>query len=130
MLFRYAADLVLLLHASLVLFSVIGLALIVAGKLRGWKWVRNYWFRSIHLLTIGIVAAQSWFGVICPLTTLEMALRTRAGDTSYQGAFIAHWVETLLYWHAPAWVFTLVYTIFAALVAGSWFWVPPERRNP
>jgi multisubunit Na+/H+ antiporter MnhB subunit len=127
MLFRYAADFVLLLHASVVLFAVAGLALIVAGKLRGWSWVRNFWFRSLHLLAIGIVVAQSWLGMMCPLTTLEMSLRARAGETTYPGAFIAHWVETLLYWHAPDWVFTLVYSCFAALVVASWFWVRPEQ---
>lgn len=127
MLFRYAADFVLLLHASVVLFAVAGLALIVAGKLRGWSWVRNFWFRSLHLLAIGIVVAQSWLGMMCPLTTLEMSLRARAGETTYPGAFIAHWVETMLYWHAPDWVFTLVYSCFAALVVASWFWVRPEQ---
>jgi hypothetical protein len=129
MLYRYAADFVLLLHGLFVLFAVAGLALIIAGKLFDWRWVRNYWFRSIHLLTIAFVVVQSWLGMICPLTTLEMELRTHAKDTTYPGAFIAHWLQTLLFWEAPAWVFTLVYTCFGALVAGSWLWVKPEQRR-
>jgi hypothetical protein len=124
--FRFAADFILLLHASFVLFIVIGLALIFIGKARTWIWVLNPWFRLAHLLAIAVVTFQSWFSVICPLTTLEMALRSRAGQTTYPGAFIAHWLETLLYYDAPAWVFAFIYTIFGALVAGSWFWVRPQ----
>jgi hypothetical protein len=125
--FRIAADLVLLLHASFVLFVVVGLALIFVGKIRCWGWVRNFWFRSAHLIAIGLVVIQSWFGVICPLTTLEMTLRSSAGMATYPGAFISHWLETLLYYQAPVWAFALCYTIFAALIIASWFWVPPRH---
>jgi hypothetical protein len=124
-----AADAVLLLHVSFVVFVVAGLALILAGGLMSWAWVRNWWFRVTHLAAIGVVVLQSWLGVICPLTKLEMALRDRAGDTTYAGGFVSHWLETILYYRAPAWVFAVVYTAFGALVLLSWFWVPPRRRR-
>jgi hypothetical protein len=76
-----------------------------------------------------VVVVQSWLGVICPLTTFEMALRTRAGEAGYPGSFIAHWVETILYYQAPPWVFMVCYTAFGALVIASWFWVRPRRRE-
>ncbi|MCP4299138.1 MAG: DUF2784 domain-containing protein, partial [Gammaproteobacteria bacterium] len=69
----------------------------------------------------------SWLGVICPLTTWEMVLRERAGAATYSGTFISHWLETILYYQAPAWVFTVCYTVFAAVVVASWFWVRPRR---
>ncbi|MDE0362415.1 MAG: DUF2784 domain-containing protein, partial [Rhodospirillaceae bacterium] len=100
---------------------------ILAGKAFRWAWVRNPWFRLAHLLAIGVVVVQSWFGAICPLTTLEMTLRARAGDTVYPGSFVAHWLEAILYYRAPAWVFAVCYTLFGAVVAGSWFWVSPRR---
>jgi hypothetical protein len=81
----------------------------------------------MHLLAIGIVAVQSWFGVICPLTTFEMVLRSRAGDKVYTGSFISHWLETILYYQAPPWVFAVCYTVIGAVVIGSWFWVNPRR---
>jgi hypothetical protein len=124
-----AADAVLLLHVSFVVFVVAGLVLVLAGRLMSWAWVRNWWFRAAHLAAIGIVVLQSWLGVICPLTKLEMALRDRAGDTTYAGGFVSHWLETILYYRAPAWVFAVVYTAFGALVLLSWFWVPPRRRH-
>ncbi len=124
--FLLAADAVLLLHVLFVVFVVIGLALIFVGNARRWSWVRNARFRIIHLLAIGVVVVQSWFGVICPLTTFEMALRSRAGDTQYAGSFISHWLETILYYQAPPWAFAVGYTAFGAAVLGSWFWVRPR----
>ena len=124
-----AADALLLTHVLFVAFVVFGLALIFVGKLFNWTWVRNPWFRIVHLAAIGIVVLQSWLGIICPLTTWEMALRERAGGITYSGTFISHWLESLLYYQAPAWVFTVVYTVFAAAVVVSWFWVRPRRLN-
>jgi len=121
------ADTLLFVHVLFVLFVLIGLVLILAGKLADWAWVRNPWFRLAHLAAIGIVTVQSWIGVICPLTTLEMALRARAGDATYPGSFIAHWLDTILYYEAPAWVFTIFYTVFATVVVVSWFWVRPRH---
>ena len=124
--FLLAADAVLLLHTLFVIFVVIGLILLFVGKARSWSWVRNPWFRVAHLLAITIIVVQSWFGVICPLTSLEMALRSRAGDAVYTGSFIAHWLENILYYQAPPWVFMVCYSVFGVLVVGSWFWISPR----
>lgn len=125
-LYLLAADVVLFSHVLFVAFVVIGLLLILVGKARSWSWVRNPWFRLAHLAAIGVVVVQSWFGAVCPLTTLEMALRERAGDAVYPGSFVAHWLETILYYRAPAWVFAVCYTVFGALVVASWFRVRPR----
>jgi hypothetical protein len=125
-LYRLAADLVLYLHVTFVAFVLVGLLLIVAGHLAGWRWIRNGWFRLAHLAAIAVVVMQAWLGVLCPLTTLEMWLRARSGDAVYPGAFIAHWVERILYYDAPAWVFTLSYTVFGLLVIASWIWIRPR----
>ena len=122
-----AADAILLLHVVFVAFVVLGLVLIFVGNALAWSWIRNPWFRLAHLIAIGVVVVQSWARIICPLTTIEMALRTRAGDTTYPGSFISHWLETILYYQAPPWVFVVCYTAFGALVVASWFWVRPRR---
>ena len=127
MLYLLLADTVLVLHVLFVAFVVAGLILIFVGKFLRWPWVRNRVFRIAHLFAIGIVVLQSWFGAICPLTTIEMALRSRAGEASYAGSFVAHWLESLLYYRAPAWVFIVCYTAFGALVVASWFWIPPRE---
>lgn len=126
LIYLVVADTVLLAHALFVAFVVFGLLLILVGGLLHWPWVRNRRFRLAHLVAIGIVVLQSWFSIICPLTQWEMSLRNKAGDATYPGSFVAHWLETLLYFRAPEWVFILVYTLFGALVFASWFWVRPR----
>ncbi len=124
--YRIAADLVLAVHTSFVIFVILGFVLILAGGVRGWLWVKNPWFRLSHLLAIGVVVTQAWLGVICPLTTLEMALRSRAGNAVYHGSFIAHWMETLLYYEATPWIFAMFYTAFGLLVVASWTMIRPR----
>jgi hypothetical protein len=124
------ANAVLVLHVAIVLFVVGGLLLILVGNLRRprWDWVNAWWFRLAHLVAIAIVVAETWFGITCPLTTLEAALRVRAGAPVYGGeGFIEHWLQRLLYYDAPAWVFTLIYTLFALLVVLAWWRFPPRR---
>lgn len=121
-----AADALLILHVVVVLFIVAGLVLIIAGGLRGWSWVHNRWFRVAHLVAIGVVVVQAWAGLLCPLTVWEQALRQRAGDATYAGSFIAHWLETLLYYQAPMSVFALIYSGFGALVLIAWYRVRPR----
>ncbi|WP_233710022.1 DUF2784 domain-containing protein [Pseudomaricurvus albidus] len=124
-----AADALLVVHTLFVAFVVVGLILILAGKPRKWPWVRNPWFRWAHLIAIGVVVVQAWFGAICPLTTWEMALREQAGDAVYSGSFISHWLSQILYYQLPEWVFIAGYTLFAGLVLASWIWVPPRPLN-
>ncbi|MFK8047288.1 MAG: DUF2784 domain-containing protein [Halioglobus sp.] len=125
-LFSLAADALLFIHILFVVFVVLGLVAIFVGKMCGWAWVRNPYFRITHLLGIGVVVLQSWLGVVCPLTIWEMDLRAKAGDAVYQGSFITHWLSELLYYQAPPWVFVVVYTVFGALVFSSWFAVRPR----
>jgi hypothetical protein len=126
---RALADLVLVCHVGFVVFVVAGLLVIVVGGCRGWSWVRNPWFRGAHLAAIGVVVVQAWLGIVCPLTTLEMALRERAGDVTYEGTFIAHWLRRLLFYDAPVWVFVVCYTAYALLVVGTWWKFPPRRKG-
>ena len=123
---QWFADAVLALHVGLVVFIVAGLVAIIAGNFRGWRWVNRRGFRFAHLATIAIVVAESWFGVVCPLTSLENALRAKARIGGYAGGFIEHWLHRLLYYDAPPWVFTLAYTLFGLAVAATWRRFPPR----
>ena len=125
--YQLLADIVLVLHFAVVLFVVGGLMAVLVGNWLGWRWVNNLWFRLAHLAAIGYVVVQSWFGITCPLTTLESWLREQAGLPSYSESFIEHWVQDLLFYQAPFWVFALVYTVFGALVLLSWWFYPPRR---
>jgi len=128
-LYQILADTVLAIHVSVVVFVVLGLVLVLAGNRLGWRWLNNVWFRLAHLGAIGVVVAEAWLGVVCPLTTLEMWLRSKAGVDAYSGSFIEYWLQQILYYDAPAWVFVTAYTLFGLLVAAAWWWFPPRFRK-
>jgi hypothetical protein len=123
------ADAVLLLHFGIVLFVVGGLALIVAGNVFGWHGVNRLWFRVAHIAAIGVVVAESWLAITCPLTTLESWLRARAGSPTYREDFIEHWVRQMLFFEAPPWVFIAAYTGFGLLVVAAWWVFPPQTAK-
>ncbi|HWJ04167.1 MAG TPA: DUF2784 domain-containing protein [Steroidobacteraceae bacterium] len=129
MTYQLLADAVLVLHLGVVLFIVAGLVLVLVGNLRGWQWVNRRWFRLAHLGAIVYVVVQAWLGRLCPLTKLEQWLRERAGSATYGGSFVEHWVQRVLYYDAPPWVFTLVYTAFGLLVLVAWRHFPPRPRD-
>jgi Protein of Unknown function (DUF2784) len=127
--YQLLADVVLTLHFSIVAFVVGGLILTIAGNLVAWRWVNARLFRLAHLAAIAVVVIQAWFGAICPLTSLEMWLRAKARATTYSGSFVEHWLQRLLYYEAPPWVFTLGYSLFALLVAATWWRFPPAGKH-
>lgn len=123
------ADVVVVAHAAFVLFVIAGQLAIVAGWARGWQWTRDPVFRTAHLGAIGFVVLEAWFGVVCPLTALEKHLRTLAGTAVYESSFIGYWAHRLLFYEAPAWVFTVAHSLFGMLVAASFVLYPPRRRR-
>ena len=127
--YQLLADIVLATHFAIVLFVISGLVAIVVGNLCGWRFVNTWWFRAAHLAAIAVVVAQAWLGIVCPLTTLERALRVKAGGAGYETSFIEHWVSRLLYYEAPAWVFTAAYTLFGLAVVTAWWRFPPRRSR-
>ena len=124
--YRLFADAVLLVHFGIVVFVVGGLVLVLAGNLLRWRWVNDFWFRLAHVAAIGFVVVQAWLGKICPLTSLESWLRAKGGGTGYRRSFIEHWVQRLLYYDAPFWVFAVAYTAFGLLVLLAWWYFPPR----
>lgn len=126
--YRLLADAVLLVHFAVVLFVVGGLVIVFVGNLRHWHWVNSLWFRLAHLAAVGVVVVQAWLGKFCPLTILESWLREQAGESAYTASFVEHWVQQVLYYQAPLWVFTLVYTVFGLLVVAAWWCFPPKRK--
>jgi hypothetical protein len=128
--FQVLANLVLALHLAVVAFVVLGLVFVVLGNVRWrWRWVNNPWLRGAHLAAIAFIVLETCFGVVCPLTTLEMALRAKAQAPVYGGDFVAHWLQRLLYYDAPPWVFLLGYVLFALMVAAAWWYFPPRRSR-
>ena len=87
MLLSLLADLVLVVHATFILFVVLG------GLLVLWQ-PRIAW---VHIPCAIWGAWVEFAGWICPLTPLEVDLRTRAGEIGYEGGFIERYVTAALY---------------------------------
>ena len=87
MLLSLLADLVLVVHATFILFVVLG------GLLVLWQ-PRIAWVHIPCAIWGAWVELAGW---ICPLTPLEVDLRTRAGEIGYEGGFIERYVTTALY---------------------------------
>ena len=61
---------------------------------------------------------------------MGLGLRARARSPTYAGSFIEHWVQRVLYYDAPAGVFTFGYSLFGLAVLATWWYFPPrlDRR--
>jgi len=117
------ADAIVVAHLLIVLFVVTGVPLVYLGAARHWAWVRSRRWRVLHLIAIAVIAAESVFGIVCPLTVWEDRLRGQQTSTG----FIERWIDRILFYEAPTWVFTAAYVAFAALVVITWVAVPPTR---
>lgn len=128
-LYLLAANATLFVHVLYVAFVVFGLILTWLGIVLHWQWIRNRWFRGVHLVMIAIVVFEAWVGIICPLTTLENWFRKQSGQSVYDGDFIAIWLQNLIFFDAPPWVFTCGYTLFGLGVFGTLWLSPPSWRT-
>lgn len=126
-LYSVLADVVVFVHAAYVSFVVLGLVAILIGWVLRWRWVRNLWFRVVHLVMIGVVVVESLLDITCPLTTLENNLRRTAGETARGESFVGRWVHDLLFYDAPPWAFTVAYCLFGAVVLATFVIAPPKR---
>ena len=119
------ADAIVIVHFLIVLFVIGGVPLIYLGAALSWPWVRSWRWRVLHLGAILFIAAESLLGIACPLTVWEGTLRARQAT----GGFIERWIDRIIFYEAPTWVFTMAYVAFAALVLVTWMAVPPNRRK-
>jgi hypothetical protein len=87
MLSKILADTVLLLHFAFVLFAVLG-GIAVLFK-RSFVW--------LHIPVVLWSSVINLAGWICPLTPLENYFRSQAGQSGYEGGFIQHYIEPLVY---------------------------------
>jgi hypothetical protein len=103
MFYRIGADLVLVTHLAFIV-------LVVAGGLLVFRYP---WFIWVHIPAAGWGTFVELTGRICPLTTLENFLRTRAGQEGYAVSFIEQYVFPVIY---PAGLTRNVQFILAGLV--------------
>jgi len=114
-LFLAAADFVVLIHLLWIVF-------LVFGMIPGARWA---WVKWTHLGALVFSIALQLFGWVCPITHLEAWLRTAGGATPYEGTFIRHYLERVVYAQLPP------NAIFLGtlIIAGVTLWVYFGRRR-
>ena len=146
------ANVVVFFHVLFVGIVVVAVPLILIGWWRKWKWVRNFWFRLIHVIMIMIVVVETVVGVPCPLTIWERDLRLAGGQLEYQriedgsnketaegkwtlkpnkefdGDFVGRLLNRIIFYNdVPTAVLETCYYCFGALILLTLFLVPPRR---
>jgi len=87
MLYRLAAETVLLLHLAFIVF-------VIAGATGAARWS---WLPLVHLPAAAWGVFVELTGRVCPLTTAENYLRLKAGETGYSESFIEHYLLPIIY---------------------------------
>ena len=126
--YRISADVVLFVHFLVVAFNVGALPLTWVSHLRGWPLACNPYFRITHLALVAYVTVETAFGVVCPLTNLEDALRIKAGgNTVYEGGFVSHWLHQAIFWDVSTELLFTLYALFLGLVLLTFFFIRPRQ---
>jgi hypothetical protein len=82
-----AADAVMAAHFLFIVFALLGSFLVL------WK----RWILWLHLPALAWGAHIELSGNICPLTPLENHFRMLAGEGTYYGGFIVHYLGPIIY---------------------------------
>ncbi len=128
-LFQAAALAVLYFHFAVVVFNVFWLVIVPIGAWQEWPFVRNYWWRAVHLLALALVAVQAVAGRLCFLTTIQDYLQTRAGGSIQPSSLLTRLVERAVFWPLPDWIFAPLYLLALTWAAILWITVPPVRAS-
>jgi hypothetical protein len=117
-------ELVLAIHLLVISFNIAGLVLIPLGARLGWRVVRLRWLRLLHLGALAAVAAQAALGRACFLTLWQAQL----SGAGREDPLVMRWVNSVVFWPLPIWVFTALYLSVFAYVVALWRLVPPSAR--
>jgi hypothetical protein len=125
MYYSFLADIIVVIHLAYACFVLLGFLAIVVGSICGWFLVRNFPFRVIHLVCTVLVPLETLIRITCPLTTLENLFLRASGAKGYERSFIGNFINEILFYDAPEWVFAIIYTALATLVVLYFILYPP-----
>jgi hypothetical protein len=117
---RIAADGVLVLHFAFILF-------VIGGAGLAFRFPRIVW---LHLPAACWGAWVEIAARVCPLTTLENALRVRAGQQGYTDSFVEHYLLPVIYPPGLTQSVQFALAAFVILVnAALYGWLLRRRRK-
>jgi hypothetical protein len=90
------------------------LAVLIFGGLAAWRW---HSLLGLHLAAVAWGVGAVLIRYDCPLTSLELHLRERAGQALYADGFIRHYIRGVLY---PEWLTPFVVLVIVGLILTGW----------
>ena len=119
------SEIVLLFHFSIFLFMILSFFLIPLGYSQKWEWVKNKYYRLIHLVLMGIIFIETILGFMCPLTILENFLRN---DIEINNK-ITQIIHQIMYWDLPTYQFIILYLLSLLYLIFLWFFFNPDLKK-
>jgi hypothetical protein len=107
-----------LVAALILMVHLAWLALVILGAF--WTRGRRVW-SALHILALLwaiVVEVGPW---PCPLTLAEQYFESRAGPSAYQGSFLLHYLDAILYPNLPGWVVTSSGVVVCTVNLGIYF---------
>ena len=87
MLYGLMAELVVVIHLAFIVFVAVGALLARRRPMLAW----------LHGPSLIWAVTSITIGLPCPLTSLEKGLRRLAGERAYQGGFVDHYLEGVVF---------------------------------
>ena len=119
------SEIVLLFHFCIFLFMVLSFFLIPLGYNQKWEWVKNRYYRLIHLILMGIIFIETILGFMCPLTILENFLRNNIRINNK----ITQIIHQIMYWDLPTYQFIILYLLSLLYLIFLWFFFKPDFKK-
>ena len=123
------ANLVALVHIGYFLFIVLGTVAIIIGPRLGWMWIRNVWFRLLHLAAVYIVLIEDVFHIPCILNVLQWGLRRAGGRDPQATEGVGLVLDGLLFRTIPGWALDAMYWSLGVGLLALIYLVPPSWRR-
>lgn len=108
-----------LVAALILMVHLAWLALVTFGAF--WTRGRRVW-SALHILALLwaiVVEVGPW---PCSLTLAEQYFESRAGPSAYQGSFLLHYLDAIVYPNLPGWIVTSAGVAVCALNLGVYCW--------
>lgn len=116
--YKVTADLVVVVHFLWIVFLFLGG---IWGR-------RNSFIKIFHLSGIGFAIFIQIFGLFCPLTYIEVWLRSKHDpQLAYSGSFIIYYLEKLIYIEVPGYLI-FIFTI-ALFVFNIWLYLKKKIKK-
>ena len=119
------SEIFLLFHFFIFLFMILSFFLLALGYYQKWEWVKNRYYRLIHLILMGIIFIETILGFMCPLTILENFLRN---DIEINNK-ITQIIHQIMYWDLPTYQFIILYLLSLLYLIFLWFFFKPDFKK-